>query len=566
MSFTLTQPVLLVNPNANIDKEYGPYISIAEAIDALTSDEGVPTRQKGKTVGIIMPDGGIREYWFKNGIEPGDLVPKVDIPEVIIQNRMLTFGTYSRNQVGLDVQFAFTSGYSAIINSNTVNAPAANITIAPAATNKQRWDVIVIRSTGFVLLSGDEVTVNPVKPQVNNNIEIMILEVLVNENTIGQEVVIDTVDFVKKQYYLPINISSEDVLDLNLSYYYKIQPTSSGTIQGFKDSQSTLLTQDNWLGKPIIIENISSEDTLTLVDSSLDTEVELLFKFDNSQNLIIPPLGRVMLVISTIETIQFLSRSWQDTSGVYNGPSVSTANVGNFPPGTNIGGMTVDQLLGNLYAPFQAPTISSFSMSSQSTTVESGTTISGSRNFSIGFTNPGNLVPNSLSILDVTASNNIITSGRPISSPVSGVNVGSIQIIGNLTQQSWRARATSVQGPTVQSSLFTVTSRLRQFFGAVSSFPTDSGEVRLLPQSNFTDSNTLTFTGSTNRLVFAIPITKQIDIASTSNNETITGNFTENTMEVADLGGNLFNYRIYTYQSVLPLGSNVTITITLKPA
>lgn len=55
----------------NIDAIYGPYPNLNAAITAIMASK----RAKGLTVGI-MTDTGIEEYWFKNGITNGHLVPK----------------------------------------------------------------------------------------------------------------------------------------------------------------------------------------------------------------------------------------------------------------------------------------------------------------------------------------------------------------------------------------------------------------------------------------------------------------------------------------------------------
>jgi hypothetical protein len=107
----------------------------------------------------------------------------------------------------------------------------------------------------------------------------------------------------------------------------------------------------------------------------------------------------------------------------------------------------------------------------------------------------------------------------------------------------------------------TVTPRLKQFFGAVADFPTNSAQVRALSNDNFDNVNSFTFLFSNIRAVIAIPNTKNLFRALTSNNETITDAFTMETMQVADAGGTLRTYKIYKYQSVVPLDVNVTITL-----
>lgn len=153
------------------------------------------------------------------------------------------------------------------------------------------------------------------------------------------------------------------------------------------------------------------------------------------------------------------------TGGIYNGNSPSTITVQNIPSGTNILGMTYDELIGNIYAPFVSPTFSTFNINGQSTSVEVGTTISGNKVFNHSFTNVGNITPNSLSILDVT--NNVtLKSGEPIGATTTA-DVGTIQKT-TATAHSWRGRVTSTQSQTVNSSLFTINWRWKVYWGTSS--------------------------------------------------------------------------------------------------
>jgi hypothetical protein len=72
MSFNITQPVKVVNPNSNVDSDYGTYADVAAANLAIPQ----AVREKGKTVGIIV-SGEVVEYWYKSGITDLDLIPKV---------------------------------------------------------------------------------------------------------------------------------------------------------------------------------------------------------------------------------------------------------------------------------------------------------------------------------------------------------------------------------------------------------------------------------------------------------------------------------------------------------
>jgi hypothetical protein len=53
----------------SLHSSYGPFNSIAEALNEPS------TRFKGLTLGVIE-DGSVVEYWWKDGVEDGDLILK----------------------------------------------------------------------------------------------------------------------------------------------------------------------------------------------------------------------------------------------------------------------------------------------------------------------------------------------------------------------------------------------------------------------------------------------------------------------------------------------------------
>ena len=70
-SFELVNKVKVINPHANIDELYGVYNSINDALKTVVYD----IREVGRTV-AIKKEGSITEYWFRDGIEDTDLIPK----------------------------------------------------------------------------------------------------------------------------------------------------------------------------------------------------------------------------------------------------------------------------------------------------------------------------------------------------------------------------------------------------------------------------------------------------------------------------------------------------------
>ena len=127
-----------------------------------------------------------------------------------------------------------------------------------------------------------------------------------------------------------------------------------------------------------------------------------------------------------------------------------------------------------------------------------------------------------------------------------------------------------IQAGNVNSANRTITARFRQFFGAAAAVPENSDAVRSLPANNFDNVNTLNLsTGTThNRFVVAIPVNKSIsNVIDTGNmNVNITGEYAlvNSEFPVADIGGNIHNYKLYAMQQANPYSTSTNHQITLS--
>lgn len=159
------------------------------------------------------------------------------------------------------------------------------------------------------------------------------------------------------------------------------------------------------------------------------------------------------------------------TEPTYSGATPSTNTVGAILPGFDPTGFTSLELWERALVSYQAPTFSSFSISGQSSTIEVGTALSGSKTFLWATTNNGNILPNSIAVRDVTA-NTLIGSGLANDGSES-LSIGTITNTSPITR-AWRAEGTEQNDPatndTFVSSNFTVSS-VYPFFYMVSSSP-----------------------------------------------------------------------------------------------
>ena len=105
---------------------------------------------------------------------------------------------------------------------------------------------------------------------------------------------------------------------------------------------------------------------------------------------------------------------------------------------------------------------------------------------------------------------------------------------------------------------------LEQFFGNVLTFPTDSGPIRFLEESNFSNVDTFTSRVTSTRYLLAVPAVKTLVSVITANNEDIVDFFIISTTvtTVNDDSGTPIPYKVYQFKSGIPLNLNILIKLT----
>ena len=153
-------------------------------------------------------------------------------------------------------------------------------------------------------------------------------------------------------------------------------------------------------------------------------------------------------------------------STTYQCSSPSTITVGGLSAGSPLTGCGLDKILEKILVPYIAPSFSSFNMAGGTavpTTIEVGCVISGSKCFSFGFNNAGNVCANTLSIRDMNAGGNIATT-CPITSPQSAtIATCAFTICGQV--QGWCGCATNTCSTLFGSGSYSVTGLLPYYYG-----------------------------------------------------------------------------------------------------
>jgi len=217
-----------------------------------------------------------------------------------------------------------------------------------------------------------------------------------------------------------------------------------------------------------------------------------------------------------------LIQSGTTASTTYNLSSPSTITVGGLNAGSDLIGLTSNEILEDILVPYLNPTFTSFIISAQDTVIEVGTPLSGNKLFAWSTSNSGNVEPNTIDIRDVTAASLIASGLADDSSQL--VDIGAITNTSPITQQ-WRGEGENTQAGTFQSSNFTVNSIYPYFWGKVASGRAEPGASRPTANQTLIDSGTKVVSSSTGTITVSFNSTSDdyiwFAIPSTSTSKTV---------------------------------------------
>jgi hypothetical protein len=330
------------------DKYYNglsPYISIAQANSLIAST----VRFQGLTVNIAGD-----EYWYKNGILNTDLILKGSS----------TGGAYvpytgATQDVNLGVYGLFTplvSG-STLASGNltlqsTSNASKGFIYLGANSAYQESLGLLGINNptpTAYLDLPVGTTQHAPLRLSPSTGASFPALLNTLQEGAVEYD--------LNKLYFTLVDPTSAVlgrrtvILDKNLDGVNIGFGTAVGTQLGTNIGEKLAFWGTTPIAQPI---NTTPVDTL-LVNTGLIASGATSYSFttDLEANALIKTGG-----LSTEYLMADGSVTTGVSGGLYGGPSPSTVPVQNIPAGTNISTYTYDQLLGNIYAPYNAPSIS----------------------------------------------------------------------------------------------------------------------------------------------------------------------------------------------------------------
>lgn len=226
-------------------------------------------------------------------------------------------------------------------------------------------------------------------------------------------------------------------------------------------------------------------------------------------------------------------------TGTYELDSPSTVTVGGLSSGYNLYGKGIDVILRDMLVVYQPPTFDTFTITSQDTTIEVGTALSGTKTFTWSTTDSTNVSPNTIKITNVNTSTDLSTGLAN-----DGSEAISIGTIANSTpiSQVFRIAGTNTNSGTFTKD-YTIVSKYPIFYGTYPA-PGSPGSGRLTninfllanyPYSQLpltTDANSsfdINFNSNADDYIwFAVPIIN-----------TIKANWLESSFNFGDIGGSV---------------------------
>lgn len=229
-------------------------------------------------------------------------------------------------------------------------------------------------------------------------------------------------------------------------------------------------------------------------------------------------------------------------------------------------GLTAVQALLDAAQEYINPVFNSFSITGQATTVEVGTTLSGSKTFTWSISANSGVV-STIDLYDVTAAATLLAGTA--NDGTQAQTITTVQLNSNGATQAWRGVGNNTSPPgTFNSSNFTVTSRFYRFLGPTATSPANSAAVRALSVSAFhTGAATFNLDTGTTEIKFVCALPPSVTISSVIDLDALNANITSQyiltgTVNVLDAGGTNRAYNIYEMNVGVAYSTNHRHAIT----
>jgi hypothetical protein len=262
-----------------------------------------------------------------------------------------------------------------------------------------------------------------------------------------------------------------------------------------------------------------------------------------------------------------------DGSVLYTNATAVPSTIGGIAVGSTFTNQTMQQMWDALLYPYQSPTFASFSISGQSTPIEVGTTISGTKTFAWSTTNSSNVQTNTVNINDVTNSVVLLTSSANDGSEVITLPSSITKTVPSSHQ--WQISAVNTNIITFNRT-FTVNWYWKIYYGTSSNVTLTESDIESLANSGLVNTYAGSFVYvSGGYKYFCIPDSfgspnsfkddaTNLTVAMATNSDdvfysNIANGIYYGLVSVTNVNGNTTNYKVYRTKNIL--GGSITIDV-----
>lgn len=245
----------------------------------------------------------------------------------------------------------------------------------------------------------------------------------------------------------------------------------------------------------------------------------------------------------------------------YDLTSPTNVTVGALSAGTNITGLTWQQIVQAMTNTYLAPAFTSFNITGLNSTIEVGTIVDNLRTFTWATSNSTNVSPNTISIIDFT--NSVVLGSGLANDGAESLNVGSVQKIVKVINR-WTIQGTNTQSATFSRNL-DISWDFLKFYGLTN--PTTSAQVRA-NSSTFNTTFSIVIPQGTTTIYFAYENDRGVLQDSSVKyvegfNANVGNTFIESSIVIDLPNGVTKTYRLYKTTLPVPYGANATYNVTL---
>lgn len=308
----------------------------------------------------------------------------------------------------------------------------------------------------------------------------------------------------------------------------------------------------------------------TAVEFDIDSDVHIL----GSLQIDDIPTGVSETNVLVVDAFGNVKLRTDFAVSTYTNSTPVPTTIGGIAAGSTFSNQTMQQMWDALLYPYQAPAFSSFSISGQSTTVEVGTSISGTKTFNWSTTNSANIQANTIGIVDITNSTTLATGLA--NDGTESILLPSAVIKNSAASNTWRITGTNSVASNFTAD-FVVNWYWKIYYGTSSNTTLSEAQIEALANASLTNSITGSFSfvggnykyfsypdvyGSINTIKDAttslnVAMASSVDDAFFSNSA---NGIYYGIVSVTNTNGVSTNYRVYRTKNIL--GGSITFIIT----